>query len=247
MLNTVDQVVRSAIASKGRGTLHSYVLYLHFALKGLFKLKRDGGYNAKKTQKLKVTSLKTVKAPDDMLYYCLIGVPVGNRILYFIPDKSISLNPSDHEGATKTPVMSVPYDNSYNFLNYTDIYYSNGYTPDNSRQGSYLTKHFRYNEDQREFQLDGSISCEHIYIEYITTGINPCSETVISPLVADALEEFIHYREARFKHGAASAESRAAEQDYLNELDEAIASQSDLTGSGIMEAISSAMNHSIGQ
>lgn len=254
MYNTVDQVVRAALASKGYSTLHKYVLYLHFALEGMYKLKRDGGFNSFKTEKLKVNSRKAVSWPSDMLWYTQIGIPIGGRILNFIPDKSISLNQEDHppgsgnqNQALGFPLMAMPYDDTYSFLSYTNIYYSSGGLPRNSSIGHFVSKNFRVNEDAREFQLDSSLSCRHVYLQYVTNVTKPNSETIVSHHAAPALQEFIHYREARFKFGAAAAETKESLRDYLDELDESIASQSDLTAAGIQDAISQAMGWSIDQ
>ena len=252
MYNTVDQVVRASLAAKGYSTLHKYVLYLHFALEGMYKLKRDNGFNSIKTEKLKVNSRKAVSWPQDMLWYTLVGVPVAGRILSFVPDKSLSLNKEDHAGnignsSAGYPLMATPYDDTYSFLSYTNTYYSSGGIPRNGRIGHFVAKSFRVNEDAREFQLDSSLSCQHVYVSYVTNVTKPNSETIVSHHAAQALQEYIHYREARFKFGAASAEAQASKKDYYDELDEAVASQSDLTATGIQDAISASSKFSLDQ
>ncbi len=252
MLETVDQVIRKAIAVKGYRTLHKYPLWLLFAIEGLYRVKRDGGYNARKSQRLKVTSRKSVEWPKDMLAPVILGIPIGGRILTFLPDKSISLNPEDHKGASPSLAgyasVSAPYDNTYDFLNYTNLYFSNGIAPSvNSSVGSYVARHFSVNEEAREWQLDSVLSSTYIYCSYITNGMKPNCQTVISHHAALPLEEYIHARDARFKFGASSAEYKESFALYLDALDDAIAGQSDLTANGIMDAVAGGTRWSIDQ
>jgi hypothetical protein len=52
------------------------------------------------------------------------------------------------------------------------------------------------------------------------------------------MKSYIHFRHARFKMGAASMETQMAEKEYLDEMDEAMAGLSDITGAGIWFALS---------
>jgi len=252
MYTTVDQTIRAALAEKGYGTLHKYVLYLHFALDGLFRVKRDNAYQSLTYIKLKVNERHAVKWPDDMIGYTRIGLPLGNRILDFIPDNSITFNQQDNLKPPYNPNNGYPlvaYDSDYDFFAFTNRYYSNGdQFLRGGGQGSYITKRFRANPDAREFQLDGgTYGITQIYLEYVSNGVKPGSETIVSMDASLALKEWIHYREARFKYGAAAGETKASEQDYLHELSQAIRSQSDLTYNGILDAISQGTRFTITQ
>lgn len=244
MYTTIDSCVRAALAEKGYSTLHKYILYLHFALEGLYKCKRDGAESVSiKKTKIKPNNRNAVPWPKDMIWYKKIGVTVTNRILTFVPDSSISLFPEDHAHDNDNPSLAgfplqAESDLNFDFLQWTNLYFSNGTPFLRGGAGSYLTKHFRVNQAAREFQLDGQLSGLMIDLEYFSNNTNPNSQTVISHHVGLTLKEFCHYREARFKLGAGSLETKASEQDFLNELDESLAAQSDLTANSIMDALS---------
>lgn len=252
MYTDVDSIVRAALAEKGYRTLHRYVLYLHFALEGLYRAKRDGAFKSIKKVKLKVSSRNSISWPKDMLEYGRVGVPVGNRVLTFIPDNTISLSQEDHANDNNFsvvqgfPLSAGLFDSMFDFLTWTNVYLSNNAMV-GSGAGSFISKRFRVNQSQREFQLDSGIGARHIYLEYLSSGNEPNCQTVFSHHVGLQLKEFIHYREARFKLGAGSPETKASEQDYLNELDESLAAQSDVTMNGILSALSISTRNTIAQ
>jgi hypothetical protein len=238
------------IAQEGYRTLHKYLPYLTHALNGLYMLKREGAYKAKVTASLKVSSRKSVEWPKDMLFATKIGVEVGGRILTFIPDSTISLNRDDHKTNNSTLVdagyaLVASVSRLSDFIGVTNVYYS-GSAP-GLNVGSLVARRFKINEESREFQLDSTLSCKNVHIEYISTGLKPSSETLISVHSSTALKEWIWYQESKFKFGAAAAETRAREQDYLHELSESIMAQSDLSWNGIMDALSQSMTSSIDQ
>lgn len=247
MLRTVDQTIRMLLAQEGYRTLHKYVPYLSHALNGLYQLKREGSYKAKKQESLKVSSRKHVEWPKDLMWFTKIGIPYNGRIMTFVPDSSLSLNPNDHRNGTLADLgyaaVAAPTRLS-DFLGYTNLYFS-GNAP-GLNVGS-LASRFKVNEDSREFQLDSSLSCKNVYVEYITNGLVPSSETLISVHASPALKEWIWYQEGKYSLGASSPETKAREQDYLHELDESILAQSNLTWNSIMNALSESMNSSIDQ
>jgi len=106
MITTIDQVVRASLIDQGYTTLHGYVLRLHFAIDGLYRLKRDSVYRTRKCVKLKRNSRNAVPYPDDMLAPIKIGVSIGNRILTFISDNSISLNKDDHNNDNNSAALT---------------------------------------------------------------------------------------------------------------------------------------------
>ena len=77
-----------------------------------------------------------------------------------------------------------------------------------------------------------------VYVEVIDAVDSPNTETLVASEAVLPMKSYIHFREARFKAGAASAESQMAEKEYFDEVDEAMAGLSDLTGAGIWFALS---------
>jgi hypothetical protein len=182
MYTVVDQVVRASLVDSGYSTLHKYILRLHFALEGLYKLKRDGVYKVRKVVKLKMNSRNAVAWPADMLSVVKMGISIGNRILTFIPDDSISLNQQDHANDNSPnlltqgfPLQAGPFDPAFDFLTFTNIYLSNGPQFLRGGAGSFVTKRFKVNEAAREFQLDGSFGGNNVYMEYIADCQTPNS------------------------------------------------------------------------
>lgn len=253
MYTTIDACVRSAIADKGYFTLHRYILYLHFALEGIYKAKRDSAFSSLKKIKLKVNSRNAIKWPDDYLCFKKVGLPIGNRLLTFVPDQSISLFEDDHKADgqanftnTGFPLSSAMISDDMSFLEFTNLYLSNDLAMLRGGAGSYLARHFRVNNEAREFQMDSTlVGLGSIFLEYVATGSKPCSQTIISHHAGLLTKEHIHYREARFKFGAAAAETRASEQDYLDALDESLAAQSDVSMNGILDALSQSTRFTI--
>jgi hypothetical protein len=77
-----------------------------------------------------------------------------------------------------------------------------------------------------------------IYVEVIESTDTPTTETAVASEAVLPMKSYIHFRNARFKSGAASAEAKEAEKEYFDEVDEAMAGLSDLTGAGIWFALS---------
>lgn len=77
-----------------------------------------------------------------------------------------------------------------------------------------------------------------IYVEVIDQTDTPTTETLVGAEGVLPMKSYISFRHARFKLGAASAEAQTAEKEFLDEMDEALAAQSDLTPGGIWFALS---------
>jgi len=77
-----------------------------------------------------------------------------------------------------------------------------------------------------------------VYVEVIDQVLTPTTETLVPHEAVLPMKSYIAFRHARFKTGAASAEARQAELEYMDEHDEAMAGLSDLSGAGIWFALS---------
>jgi hypothetical protein len=86
--------------------------------------------------------------------------------------------------------------------------------------------------------LDQQPPSGFLYVEVIDELLTPNTETIVNSEGVLPMKSYIHFRAARFRMGAASAESKEAEKEYLDEMDEAMAGLSDLTPGGIWFALS---------
>lgn len=204
-MTTIDKVVRGAIADKGYKTLHKYLLYLHFAFDAFYKLKRDNVILIVKVLELTVAS-RRVTVPANVLGISGIGFQKGARILPFITDGRLSLDPAAIPSSTDA----------------TDV--------------GRLVR-YRYDRALAQIVFETVPEGGKVYLEVVESGVSASTETVIVDEAILPMKAFIHYRQSRFRTGAASAETKASETEYFDELDEALGAQSDLTAEGIIFAL----------
>lgn len=232
----LDTIVRSAIANKGKQTLHLYVPYLHWAFKGMKKFQEEGFFTDIKSTKEFLDEDNCLPFPPDMLMWNKLGIVANGVVTTFVNDQSLSLDPKDHNVKDNVGAFGLfGYDTSG-----TDILYTtNVYVSTESgviTVGAGVGNTFKVNWAAKKFQVKKSMSGAKVYLEYVARAHDPSTETLVNELAEEYLESFIYYREARFKHGAAHRETMAAEREWLNSEDDLAASLSDLTAAGIIRA-----------
>lgn len=226
MITLLDQAVRAANLEAGYKTLHHYVLFLHFSFDAFFKMKRDGVINNARFIQLNMRANR-VKVPGNILAINKVGIQVGRRIVPAIPDGSISIDPANTGFDPAVPLVDP-----YTFFQLSPYYYGGSVgTPD----ASYYAP--RYKTDGNELIFDRGIDGAKVYLEVVESGIVPGANTIITQDAYLPIKSYIHHRQARFRLGANSGESAAALAEFDDELEEAIASQSNLSGSGILNAL----------
>lgn len=205
---TIDKVVRSAIAEAGYKNLRKYILFLHFAFDALYKLKRDNIIVSFRYISIPVVDRIAV-IPPTVLAMGQIGWQRGVAIQTAISGPNLSLNPAATPG---------------------DFY---GY-------GACSGMKYRIDRSVTPAQIifDRQPPLNVVYVEVIDQVDTPTTETILPHEGVLPVKSYIHFRAARFKGGAASAESQAAEREFFDEMDEAMAGLSDLTGAGIWFALS---------
>lgn len=209
-MTTIDQVVRASIAEQGYKNLRKYILFLHFAFDALFKLKRDNIFIGFRFISLTVTNRRAV-IPSTVLAMGQIGWQRGVRIIPFAANPNLSIDP-----AAAPTAMEVLYFNS-------------------NCHG--LTYRIDRTVTPAEIVFDRQPKDNKVYVEVIDQTDTPNTETIVTTEGILPMKSYIAFRNSRFKLGAASAESKEAEREYLDEMDEAVASQSDLTPAGIYRAL----------
>lgn len=243
----LDNIVRSAIANKGKQTLHLYVPYLHWAFKGLRKFQEEGFYTDLKSTKDFLDADNCLPFPSDMMMWNKIGIVSNGVVQTFVNDQSLSLDPKDHNNVDNAGAFGLfGYDtNSVDILYTTSVYVSteNGVVA----VGAGVGNSFKVNWAARKFQIKKKVAGTKIYLEYTAKVHDPTTQTLVNELAEEYLESFIYYREARFKFGAAHRETLGAEREWLNAEDDLAASLSDLTAGGIMRALSKGTRKTIDQ
>ncbi len=242
---TIDQIVRSALTANGEGSLHKYQWYLQFALEGAKDFYMDSSQSVKTIQ-LEMNDIKQVELPLDFVDWVKVGIVCGKSIkILGVCDSIPILTETDSCGNLKTydncncGVNAIPVDyayyGGYRFLNFTNEFgeilggiYGIG--------GGYTDKsYFRVVPEQRVMQFSSEINNTLVYLEYITDGFDPKSETVISPYAEKALRYYIHWQVSMQKNGPSSADARGWEDQYYNEYRKARRRIFDLTPRMILE------------
>lgn len=205
---TIDKVVRASIAEAGYKNLRKYILFLHFAFDALYKLKRDNVILSFRYISLPVVNRRAV-VPATVLAMGQIGWQRGVAIAPAVSGPNLSLDPAASPG----------------------VYYGYG-----------ACHALKYRIDRSvtpvEIVFDQQPPTGLIYLEVIDQTDTATTETIVASEAVLPMKSYIHYRNARFKTGAASSESKEAEKEYFDEVDEAMAGLSDITPGGIWFALS---------
>ncbi len=225
-ITLLDQAVRAANVEAGYKTLHHYVLFLHFAFDAFFKTKRDGVINNAKFIQLNMMANR-IKLPANIFAVNKVGVQVGRRIMPAIPDGSLSIDKANVGFDNTCPTIDA-----FNFLQFSPYYFGGSVM---GEQSSYYAP--RYKMDGKELIFDRGVDGAKVYLEVVESGMIPGANTIITQDAFLPIKSYIHHRQARFKYGANSGEASAAMSEFDDEMDQAIASQSNLTGGGIMNAL----------
>ena len=242
----LDSIVRSAIANKGKNTLHNYVPYLHWAFKALSKLQTEGSYTDLKSTKISMDENYSVPFPEDMRMWTQIGVIQNGNVLVFKCNQNLSLEREDHSGSSNDSNVGLfSYDSdSLNSMRTTNVYTA-------TENGVVLTQigaenSFRVDWLNKRFQFSRKSSTD-IYIEYVANVHDPSTETLVNDIAQEYIESFIYYRESRFKNGASHRETKGAEYEWLEAQDDYMAANSDLNKEGILYALTSSTKRTIDQ
>ena len=239
-LISIDNVVRQAIADKGYNTLHLYARYLHFAL-GMFRKLNIDNSEEIKTVSIPVTSKKTVPYPDDYITYSKVGIKLGDRIMCFIKDNTLTTHHDD--AFTANPeffnVANAKFGTFY-FYNYNSDRAvgeidSSAHTLEVNGYAHNGLGYFKPDDKCREFQLSSEVRAKEVILEYISDGIDLDSETFVNAMAVDVIKEYIHYQDARYRKGVSISERRDDERKWLDQLAAFNMRLSDLSFQGILD------------
>ena len=224
----LDEVVRKAIADLQLTTLHKYVFFLHYAIDGLRKL----NYNIYPSFKSVVKDMpanKMIPYPRDQVGWIRLGWQLGDRIVAVVHDTTIvrsATNPEDDLPYIPKKYRNTALEPEIERKDYSTLVH-----------GHNDSGYFNDNESKKRFEFSIDTQATEIIIEYVGSCVTPNTETEIPSAAVDFIVSYIHYRETRFKRGAAHAETEATRRENQREAAELKAQLSDLSYDGILQAI----------
>ena len=185
-ITTIDKVVRAAIAEAGYKNLRKYILYLHFAFDALYKNKRDNVMLSFRFISLPVVNRIAV-VPATVLAMGQIGQQRGQYVQGNVSGPNLSLDPAAQ------PNLFVGF-------------------------GSCQGIKYRIDRSTNPVQIifDTQPPLDVVYVEVIDAVDTPTTETLVNSEGVLPIKSYIHFRAARFKMGAASAEAVQAEKGDTN-------------------------------
>ncbi len=223
----IDMVVRKAIADLQLTTLHPYVWFLHYAIDALRKL----NYNIYPTFKSVYKDMpdsKMIPYPSDMVGWLRIGWQSGDRIVAIVHDTTIVRKDEDDRSYLPKEYRDSILEPDVRRKDYTQLVH-----------GHNSSGYFNENEEKKRFEFSVDTSATEVIIQYVGSCVTPNTETEVPSVAVDFIVSYIHYRNTRFKRGAADKETEATRKEMQREASELRALLSDLTYSGILQAIQS--------
>ena len=105
---TIDKIVRAAIAEAGYKNLRKYILFLHFAFDGLYKLKRDNILVSFRYISLPVVN-RVATIPTTVLAMGQLGWQRGQAIIGAVSGPNLSLDPAAVPGESGGFYQGIKY------------------------------------------------------------------------------------------------------------------------------------------
>lgn len=217
---TIDSLVRATLLSHGL-TVHYYVTFLHFALKGLKEISFDT-IGRISTAKLPVNSFREAALPPDFIDYIRIGwlrnrnlIPLGSNASFM---RSANVNTSGDQIAypsnTGAIVSAATYDPfaSYHISPYGEdlgrLYGLGG----GSRNDVFQLV------PERNLILVGDMFTQgdYIYMDYLAAGNYADADALFHPYAEAALEAYITLKYAE-QRTTRLADVARAEKNWHNE------------------------------
>lgn len=198
-LFTLDKIIRELLLKSGETSEHKYALYNVYACGYLNDFVNNKSREVR-TVRLPMDTDRTVSLPPDFIDWAKVGTEHNGSVL------PMSFNPLLSKLPSEEPV-SAP------MLNYIDA--------DGTHCGELAcTGYFNPGNDftvdlERKIMRFGStVSVGGIYLEYISSAIDLCGDTLIHPYCRPTLESYIKWKEAEFKKDSMLSYWR---NEYYNE------------------------------
>ena len=220
---SLDECIKNAIMDTGE-TMHVYERYKKWGLDTYksFNFDLDA---VVKTVVLSLTAWKAVTLPSDYVDYVMIGVEFDRQIRLFTNDRRISLHlpenvPPDGEPAVVTGSNQLPDPTDitrYFFYNLDGRWMDEGKLYGLAAKTNGVGE-FKMNKERGEIQFNIALnSSTPIYLEYISTGIDPTEQICVNVYAGKLIELGIHRWRHHFSRSSSIAEKQLAEKAYYQE------------------------------
>jgi hypothetical protein len=167
---------------------------LSWALYGLTELHLDS-WNDVKTCLLPVTDRKTVVLPNGFVDWSKVGVRRGQYVVTLGVNDDLNLLQRTIDSPTVSGLLSQNLPNGLSFDAYANYVFSNfdGTSFSSFGTGFPSKGHFKVfnNGNCKELLMDYDYAFTEVYVEYITDGFDPCSETVLHPYYRNYILKYI--------------------------------------------------------
>jgi hypothetical protein len=213
---SLDEITLSILSDMGKSTLHDYVYIYNWVIDAYKKFRQDYSFEVS-TIEVKTPQDGTIRFPDDYVSLSKIGVRNGDRIDVIMPDTTLSLF-KDSKYKPSDPYRPL-------FTKFWGIRDQYGYALDSVYYGEYIFGNRRnyngyYTEDRacREFKFSNEVHDKNVLIEYISSGINADTDTVVPIYAEESLKSYVDWKKSKSKYGKSSVEAKACKEEYLTEL-----------------------------
>jgi hypothetical protein len=167
---------------------------LSWAKFGLRELRLDSVQDIK-TVLLDVTSRKTAKLPQDYVQWTKIGIRKGQYCVTLGLNEELNTLNRTTTSPSVAGLLSQHLPNGLQFNQYAGFEFFNFGTGNVFGIGSGLPSkgYFKIHNtgECKELLLDYDYGFTQIYVEYISDGLDPCSETIVHPFEVDYLIKYM--------------------------------------------------------
>lgn len=178
-------------------TEHWFQKALSWALYGLRELHLDTWQDVK-TALLDVTDRKTVTLPADFVDWVKVGVRHGQYVVTLAVNDALNELPRTSDSPSVAGLLSQNLPNGLGMDAYTGYIFANygGSSFPSFGEGLPSKGYFKVhnNGNCTELLMDYDYRFTQVYVEYITTGFDPCGETVLHPYYVDYVLKYIEYK-----------------------------------------------------
>lgn len=233
---SIRNITLQLMAEVRKPTMHDFPLYLLYAIEGYKEYRKDYGWDVE-TVRLQPRADGTCPLPRGYLQWTKIGVQYGNRVEALLHDSTLAMKRGNtYSKDEKYADIRVPFMNYWGQVNgnyglhelegFCESRYEarNGYFKVDKKCGQIIL-------DMRSNAVD-----KPIYLEYITKAVKPHTRTMVPEEAATVIKAFAYWREAFYMKGAATSETYARKQDFLDELDLMKKRLSDVTIDNIIQS-----------
>lgn len=194
-------------------------LCLAYACRGLREVKLDMAQDVK-TALLDVTDRKTAVLPDSFVDWTKVAVRRGQYFITLGINAELNELPRTTSSPSVTGLLSQHLPNGLEFSAYGgfSFFNFNGGSFDSFGSGLPSKGYFKVVDrgSCKELLIDYDYGFKQVYLEYITDGFDPCSETVVHPYLYDYVLKYIEMKFEKKNNPKATAFSISeAEKDVF--------------------------------